>query len=216
VYGGPQLPTVQDVWRGSHLLWHFFLAQQGYIIWMCDNRSASNKGVAYTWPIHRNFGELEFQDVVDGVNFLKQKPYVDGKRIGIWGWSFGGYLTAYALTHSDLFKMGISGAPVTDWALYDTIYTERYMGTPQGNPDGYKKASILEVAPKLSGKLLLIHGLIDDNVHIQNTIQLLDVFQKHNKQVQLMVYAGARHGVTDPAAARHLRHLMTNYILENL
>jgi dipeptidyl-peptidase-4 len=216
-YAGPHAPQVRNAWNsGMGNMWHQLLAQKGYIVWICDNRSASGKGLESTWTIYKNFGELELRDIEDGVAYLKTLPYVDGSRIGINGWSFGGYMTAYALTHSRSFKIGISGAPVTDWHLYDTIYTERYMGTPQNNPEGYEKSSVVKAAKNLSGKLLLLHGAIDDNVHIQNSIQFIYELQKAGKQFELMIYPKSRHGVTDPRLQRQMRELMLNFILKNL
>jgi len=216
VYGGPQIPRVKNRWGGRRYLWHQFLAQKGYIIWMCDNRSASGKGAQSAWPVFRNLGELELRDVEESLDWLRKKTYVDSERIGIWGWSYGGYLTSYALTHSSSFKIGIAGAPVTDWKLYNTIYTERYMGLPRENPEGYKKSSVLESADALSGKLLLIHGTIDDNVHLQNTIQLVERLQKKGKSFEMMLYPKSRHGVTGGTQRNHLYQLMTRFILENL
>ena len=114
------------------------------------------------WPVYRNFGSLELKDLEDSINWLSGQRYVERDRIGIWGWSFGGYLAAYAMTHSTLFRIGIAGAPVTDWMLYDTIYTERYMLTPEHNPDGYRTSSVLEAASHLHGKLLILHGTMDE------------------------------------------------------
>jgi dipeptidyl-peptidase 4 len=215
-YGGPQAPQVRNAWGGATFMWHQMLAQKGYIIWICDNRTASNKGVGSAWPVHRNFGELELRDLEDGFTWLKSQPYVDGSRIGLWGWSYGGFMTSYALTHSQTFKIGIAGGTVSDWRNYDTIYTERYMGTPQNNPDGYKKSSPIHSAKDLHGKILLVHGAIDDNVHMSNTIQFLYELQKSNKPVQLMVYPKSRHGVTDPVLVKHMRQMMTDFILANL
>ena len=215
-YSGPQAAQVRDAWGGSAYMWHQMLAQKGYIIWVCDNRTASNKGVETAWPVYRNFGELELRDLEDGVAWLKSQPYVDGSRIGIWGWSYGGFMTSYALTHSKNFKIGIAGGSVTDWRDYDSIYTERYMGTPQNNPEGYRKASPLHNAKDLHGKILLIHGLMDDNVHVQNTIQFAYELQKAGKPFQLMLYPKSRHGVTDPLLVKHMRQMMTGFILQNL
>lgn len=156
-------------------------------------------------------------DIEKGVDWLKQQPWVDSDRLGIWGWSYGGYMTAFALTHSQSFKMGISGAPVTDWKNYDSIYTERYMGLPQSNPEGYKSASVLDNnAENLHGKLLLIHGTIDDNVHLNNTIQFVKELQDAGKQFELMLYPSNRHSVRDPKQSAHLRKLMTDFVLKNL
>jgi dipeptidyl-peptidase-4 len=215
-YSGPQAPQVRNQWGGSTYMFHQMLAQKGYIIWICDNRTASNKGVNSAWPLYHNFGELELRDLEDGFAWLKKQPYVDGSRIGIWGWSYGGFMTSYALTHSQTFKMGIAGGTVSDWRNYDSIYTERYMGTPQNNPEGYRKSSPVHFAKDLHGKLLLIHGAIDDNVHMANTLQFLYELQKAGKPVQLMVYPKSRHGVTDPVLLKHLRQMMMDFILENL
>jgi len=215
-YSGPHAPQVRNAWGGTQYLWHQMLAQKGYIIWICDNRTASGKGVESTWPVYRNFGELELRDLEDGIAWLKTQPYVDRARIGISGWSFGGFMTTYALTHSDTFKIGIAGGSVTDWRLYDTIYTERYMKTPQNNPDGYKKSAPLNAARTLHGKLLLVHGMIDDNVHMQNTVQFMYQLQKAGKPFQLMLYPKSRHGVTDPLLVKHMRSMMTDFILANL
>jgi dipeptidyl-peptidase 4 len=216
VYSGPQAPQVRNAWGGTVYLWYQMLAQKGYIVWVCDNRTASAKGAESAWPVYRNFGEMEMNDLNDAVNNLKGMLFVDRTRVGISGWSFGGYMTSYALTHSQQFKIGIAGGSVTDWRLYDTIYTERYMGTPQNNPEGYKKSSVLAAAKDLSGKLLLIHGMIDDNVHMQNTIQFAYELQKAGKQFQLMLYPKSRHGVVDPYLVKHMRSLMTDFILQNL
>jgi dipeptidyl-peptidase-4 len=215
-YAGPQAPTVRNAWGGATYLWHQMLAQKGYIVWICDNRSASGKGVAPAWTSAQNFGAGELRDIEDGINFLKTKPYVDPARIGIWGWSFGGYMTTYAMTNSNLFKIGIAGGSVTDWRLYDSIYTERYMGTPQTNEAGYKATAPLTRAAELNGKLLLIHGMIDDNVHMQNTIQFAYELQKAGKPFQLMLYPKSRHGVVDPLLVKHMRQMMTDFITGNL
>ena len=215
-YSGPHSPQVRDLWGGAVYLWHQMLAEKGYIIWICDNRTASGKGLESTWSVYKNFGELELRDLEDGIAWLKSQPYVDGTRIGLWGWSFGGFMTSYAMTHSKTFKMGIAGGSVTDWRLYDSIYTERYMKTPQNNPEGYEKSSPLSAAKDLSGKLLLIHGMIDDNVHMQNTIQFAYELQKAGKPFQLMLYPRSRHGVTDPLQVKHMRAMMTEFITSNL
>ncbi|MDX6403897.1 MAG: dipeptidyl-peptidase 4 [Blastocatellia bacterium] len=215
-YSGPQAQTVRNSWGGTRYMWHQMLAQKGYIIWICDNRTASNKGVNSAWPLYKNFGELELRDLEDGYAWLKSQSYVDGSRIGLWGWSYGGFMTSYALTHSQTFKIGISGGTVADWRNYDSIYTERYMQTPQNNPEGYKKSSPVHFAKDLHGKLLLIHGAIDDNVHVANTVQFLYELQKSGKQVQLMLYPKSRHGVTDPVLVKHMQQMMTDFILGNL
>ncbi|HKZ01661.1 MAG TPA: S9 family peptidase [Pyrinomonadaceae bacterium] len=215
-YGGPHAPQVRNGWGGTTFMWHQLLAQKGHIVWVCDNRTASGKGLESTWPVYKNFGELELRDLEDGISWLKSQPYVDASRIGIWGWSYGGFMTSYALTHSKSFKIGIAGGSVTDWHNYDSIYTERYMQTPQNNPEGYRKSSALLAARDLHGKILLIHGAIDDNVHMSNTIQFAYELQKAGKEFQLMLYPKSRHGVTDPVLVKHMRTMMTEFILKNL
>jgi dipeptidyl-peptidase-4 len=215
-YSGPHAPQVRNAWGGARFMWHQMLAQKGYIIWVCDNRTASGKGAESVWPGYKRLGELELQDLEDGVNYLKAQPFVDGSRIGLWGWSYGGFMTSYALTHSNSFKVGIAGGSVTAWELYDSIYTERYMQTPQKNPEGYRRTAPLRSAANLNGKLLLIHGAIDDNVHMQNTMKFAYELQKAGKPFNLMAYPKARHGVTDPAQVKHMYSMMTDFILGNL
>jgi dipeptidyl-peptidase-4 len=214
-YGGPHAQQVRNAWN-LQTMYHQLLAQRGVIVWVCDNRTASGKGVESTWPVFKNFGELELRDIEDGISWLKQQPYVDGSRIGIHGWSYGGFMTMYALTHSTSFTMGIAGGTVADWRNYDTVYTERYMGTPQQNADGYRSSSPRWAASNLHGSLLLIHGAIDDNVHISNTMQLVYELQKADKPFELMLYPKSRHGVTDPALVRHLRGLMFDFTIRHL
>ncbi len=215
-YAGPHAPSVANRWGGNRGMWFQMLAQKGYIVWVCDNRSASGKGEESVWPIYKRMYELELRDIEDGLNYLKSLPYIDGSRIGIHGWSYGGSMTSYALTHSKSFKIGIAGGTGTDWRLYDSIYTERYMLTPQNNPEGYDRTSIVKSAKDLSGKLLLIHGQMDDNVHMQNTTQLVYELQKADKHFELMIYPTARHGLTDPRQVKHWYTMMTEFILRNL
>jgi dipeptidyl-peptidase-4 len=215
-YGGPHTPQVRNAWGGSQYIYHQLLAQKGIIVWICDNRTASGKGSESAWPLYRNLGELELRDIEDGVSWLKHQPYVDASRIGIHGWSYGGYMTSYALTHSTSFAMGIAGGAVTDWRDYDTVYTERYMGRPEENPDGYRKSSPRFFADDLHGALMLIHGMIDDNVHMANTIQFAYELQKAQKPFRLMLYPKSRHGVSDPALVEHLRSTMLSFVLEYL
>jgi dipeptidyl-peptidase-4 len=215
-YSGPHAPQVRNAWGGATQMWYQMLAEKGYVIWVCDNRSASGKGAESQWPVYKNFGELELRDLEDGLTWLKSQPYIDGSRVGLWGWSFGGFMTSYALTHSKSWKLGVSGGTVTDWHNYDSIYTERYMLTPQDNPAGYERSAPLKSAKDLNGKLLLIHGAIDDNVHVQNTVQFVYELQKAGKQFDLMLYPKSRHGVSDPTLNRHLRQLMTDFIVNNL
>ncbi len=216
VYGGPLSPTIRNGWGSRTYLWHQFLAQNGILVLAVDSRSAGGKGAQFAWPAHRNLGELELRDLEEVVDWLKGQTHADTDRIAISGWSFGGYLTCFALTHSKSFKLGLAGGPVTDWRLYDSIYTERYMGLPENNREGYDRSSVLKAAANLHGRLLLMHGLIDDNVHVQNSVQLVFELQKAGKQFDLMFYPDSRHGVTIPALNWHLRQLMTRFLLENL
>ncbi|MCC6825700.1 MAG: DPP IV N-terminal domain-containing protein [Acidobacteria bacterium] len=215
-YSGPHAPSVANRWQGTRMMWFQMLAQKGYIIWVCDNRSASGKGEESVWPMYKRMYELELRDLEDGVSYLRSLAYVDGDRIGLHGWSYGGSMTSYAMTHSRSWKVGIAGGTVADEHLYDSIYTERYMLTPQNNPEGYERSSVVKAAANLNGKLLLIHGMMDDNVHLQNTTQLAYALQKAGKQFDLMLYPTQRHGVADPQQARHLYELMTDYIIKNL
>ena len=215
-YSGPHAPQVQDRYSNRNALFHQMLAQEGTLIWICDNRSASGKGLESVKGVYRNLGAQELRDLEDGLDWLVDQGYVDHERIGLWGWSYGGYMTAYALTHSTRFKCGIAGAPVTDWRYYDTIYTERYMDTPQANPEGYASSSVIEAAGELSGDLLLIHGVIDENVHLQNTLNLALALQEAGKTFDLMVYPGNRHSVRRPKQRDHLYRMMTEWIREKL
>lgn len=215
-YAGPHAPQVRNGWGGSRQMWHQMLAQKGYVIWICDNRSASGKGLESTWTMYKSFGPSELRDIEDGVGYLKSLSFIDGDRIGIWGWSFGGFMTSYALTHSRSFKMGIAGGSVTDYALYDSIYTERYMLTPHSNPSGYDRSNVLNSAKNLSGRLLLIHGVMDDNVHMQNTTRFAFELQKAGKQFDLMLYPNQRHGVNNPPQVHHMYTMLTDYVLKNL
>ena len=215
-YGGPHAQQVRNAWGGSATMFYQLLAARGVIVWVMDNRTASGKGAVSTWPVYQRFGELELRDIEDGVAWLTQQPYVDGARIGIEGWSYGGFMTSYALTHSDSFVMGISGGTVSDWRDYDTIYTERFMRTPQNNQEGYRRSSPRFNAADLHGALLLLHGTMDDNVHLQSTLQFVYELQKAGKQFELMLYPRSRHGIVDPELNTHLRHTMLDFILEHL
>ncbi|MBI4879144.1 MAG: S9 family peptidase [Planctomycetes bacterium] len=215
-YAGPSSPSVSDRFGGGASLWHQVLAQQGYLIWVCDNRSASGKGLQSAAGAYRRLGAQELLDLEDGIDWLVAEGYADPERVGIWGWSYGGFMTCYALTHSKKFKIGIAVAPVTDWRLYDSIYTERYMDTPQRNAEGYDASSAVKAAANLHGRLLLIHGTMDENVHLQNTLQLARALQDAGKRFDLMLYPGNRHGVGEPRQRAHLYELMTRFVLENL
>lgn len=215
-YAGPHAPQVSNAWGGTDFLYHQLLAQRGIIVWICDNRTASGKGMKSAWPLYKNFGALELRDIEDGLAWLKRQAYVDGSRIGISGVSFGAFMTLYALTHSRSFAMGIAEGAVSDWLTYDTIYTERYMGLPDENRDGYRRSSPRFSAANLSGNLLLVHGAIDDNVHPQNTMQFAYALQQAGKPFQMMIYPRSAHGVSDPEQTLHLRRMMLDFTTQNL
>jgi dipeptidyl-peptidase 4 len=215
-YSGPHAPQVRNAWGGSTYLFHQMLAQKGIVVWICDNRTASGKGAVSAWPLYKNFGELELRDLEDGLSWLTSNPWVDGSRVLLSGWSFGGFMTSYALTHSTKWSAGIAGGSVTTWNDYDSIYTERYMLTPEHNKDGYERTAPQKAAANLHGSLLLLHGAIDDNVHVQNTIQFVYALQKSGKQFELMLYPKSRHGVLDPDLVKQMRTLMLDFVMGKL
>ena len=194
VYGGPHAQLVQDRWGATSGLDHY-LASKGFLVWTMDNRGSWGRGHAFETPILRSLGAQELKDQLEGVAELRKRPFVDGSRLGIWGWSYGGYMTLYAVTHAgERFKCALAGAPVTDWKLYDSIYTERYMKRPRDNPEGYKASSPLEAAKSLSTKLLVMHGTADDNVHMQNSIDFFDELMKARKDFVFVPLPRQQHG----------------------
>ncbi len=210
-YAGPHAPTVRDSWGGGRA-YDRMLAQLGMVVFRADPYPASGQGAVSAWSCYRQFGVREMEDIEELIAWLKTHEFVDPDRIGMAGHSYGGFMTAYALTHSELFAAGIAGAPVTSFRDYDTIYTERYMDTPQNNPEGYDGTDITRAAKDLHGRLLLAHGTMDDNVHLQNTIKLVAALQKAGKQFELMVYPGARHG----GFGDHFQDLRLSFIRETL
>jgi len=217
IYGGPGVQTVRDLWEGASSLWKQMMAQKGYIIFSLDNRGMSGRGHAFETPIYHHFGQVELQDQLAGVRYLKSQPWVDSSRIGFTGWSFGGYMTLTAMFNAPgVFKAAFAGAPVTDWRQYDTIYTERYMGTPQENPAGYKDSSPANHAAGLQGKLLIAHGTGDDNVHFANTVELEEKLIDADKYAEVAIYPGRGHGITDPPARIQLFQRVTQFFLDNL
>ena len=214
-YGGPAAPSVRNAWSRD-MAWFQFLAQQGIATWICDNRSASAKGLASAYGIHRNLGAQELQDLLDGHVWLKAQGWADMNRICLDGWSYGGFMTTYALTHSKAWKLGIAGAPVTDWSLYDSIYTERYMGLPADNKAGYESSSVFRAAGDLSGRLLLLHGTLDDNVHPQNSIMLIDALQKAGHPIQIVLLPGSDHSPRAPQHNWARYQAMWEFLAKNL
>ncbi len=210
-YGGPHAPRVAEQWfRGFP--WDQLLAAHGIVVFHADPRSASGKGARSAWRAYRRLGVAELEDIRAAVGWLRRFPWVDSERIGMSGASYGGFMTAYAMTHSELFAAGIAIAPVTDWRDYDSIYTERYMDTPQANPEGYARSSVVGAAANLRGRLLLVHGTLDDNVHAQHTWRLVRALQEAGKSFALMLYPQARHRIDSP----HLRRAMLEFILREL
>jgi dipeptidyl-peptidase-4 len=216
VYGGPHAQVVQNRWGLTTLRDHL-LAQEGFLVWSLDNRGSWGRGHVWETTIFKALGRQELADQLEGVSYLKSLPFVDASRLGIWGWSYGGYLTLYGLTHApDVFKCGLAGAPVTDWKFYDTIYTERYMRTPQENAEGYKDSSPLEAADKLRARLLLIHGTADDNVHLQNTVSFVDALIKARRPYDLQILPGQTHGIREDAPLTYLNERIVEFFRRNL
>jgi dipeptidyl aminopeptidase/acylaminoacyl peptidase len=216
VYGGPNSPSVRDQYGGSSYWWHQMMAQKGFVVWICDNRSSSRRSLEPAWQTHGQLGVNELADLEDGLDWLGQWSWIDAERIGIWGWSYGGFMTSYAMTHSNRFKAGMAGAPVTDWRNYDAIYTERLMKLLSENQAGYDRSSVVNAAGNLHGRLLLVHGTIDENVHVSNTLQLAAALQAADKPFEMMLYPGNRHGVRDPAQELHLWRMISRFFEDNL
>ena len=194
VYGGPHAQLVQDRWGAASGLDHL-LASKGFLVFTMDNRGSWGRGHAFETPILKNLGAQELKDQLEGVAELVKKPFVDASRLGLWGWSYGGYMTLFMATHAgERFKCALAGAPVADWKFYDSIYTERYMKRPKDNPEGYKAASPLEAAKNLSTKLLIMHGTSDNNVHMQNSISFIDELMKARKDFFFVPLPRQRHG----------------------
>jgi dipeptidyl-peptidase-4 len=209
VYGGPHFQDVRDVWYGVNF--DQVLAHHGYVVWQLDNRGSSDRGTAFEAPIYREMGRVEVADQRFGVEKLIQMGFVDPARIGVTGWSYGGYMTIRCLLFApDIFKVGVAGAPVTDWHNYDTIYTERYMGLPDENEKGYNASSNVKHAGKLEGKLLILHNFEDDNVLFQNTMQLADALERADKQFFMQIYPQKTHGVSG-ALRKPLYQAMLNF-----
>jgi dipeptidyl-peptidase-4 len=216
-YGGPHAQVVLNRWGGANFLWHELMAQKGYIVFSLDNRGSAGRGHAFETPLHFRLGAQELSDQRDGAAWLKSLPYVDGNRIGIWGWSYGGHMTLQAMFEAgDDFKVGFAGGPVTDWRYYDSIYTERYLGLPQKNEKGYQDSSPVKYASQLKGKLLIAHGTGDDNVHFANTLTVINDLIEAGKYVEVLAFPGRGHGVSDPPARRVLMQRVTQFFLDNL
>jgi dipeptidyl-peptidase-4 len=216
-YSGPGSQNVNNLWGGSHFFFHQMLTQKGYIVAVIDSRGTGGRGEQFKKLTYKQLGKYELEDHIAGAKFLSTLEYVDDSRIGIWGWSYGGYMSSLAMTKgAGTFKMGIAVAPVTNWRFYDTIYTERYLQTPQLNASGYDDNSPSTYANKLQGNFLLIHGTGDDNVHFQNSVVLQDALINAGKQFTSFYYPDKHHGIQGAQTKYHLYTMMLNYVQENL
>jgi dipeptidyl-peptidase-4 len=214
VYGGPHAQSVRNSFSGISM--DQVLAHRGFVVWQVDNRGSSGRGHQFETPLYRRLGKQELEDQKEGVKYLLSLGFVDPERIGISGWSYGGFMTLYALLHApEVFKAGVAGAAVTDWRNYDTIYTERYLGLPAENPDGYKASSPVSAAANLKGKLLLIHNFEDDNVLFGNMLQMMNALQQAGKSFETLLYPGKSHGVTGKAR-QHMQEQMLRFLEASL
>lgn len=217
VYGGPHAQSITGTWSLTVDLRAQYLAQQGFVVLKVDNRGSSNRGLAFEAPIARTMGHIEVDDQLEGVNWLAERPYVDRERVGIYGWSYGGYMVCRSLLQApEVFKAGIAGAPVTFWEGYDTHYTERYMGLLATNAAGYQASSVLSSAEKLASKLLLVHGLVDENVHARHTMRLVEILAAAGRDYELMVFPEARHMPRNPAHLAYLEHRLVEFLRRHL
>jgi dipeptidyl-peptidase-4 len=217
IYGGPGSNTVTDEFDGNDYMYHQLLAQRGYIVFSVDPRGTMFRGAAFKKSTYMQLGKLELEDFIAAAKELGKMEFVDKTRIGIQGWSYGGYMTSLAMTKgADYFKMGIAVAPVTNWRFYDNIYTERFMRTPQENATGYDDNSPINFANKIKGKYFLIHGSGDDNVHYQNSMEMITALTNANVQFDLFIYPNKDHGIYGGNTRNHLFNMLFNYTLENL
>lgn len=216
VYGGPHAQMVQDRFVARWDLEDRLFLERGFAVFRLDNRGSARRGAAFEGTLFRRLGRVELEDQLTGVAFLKSLPWVDGDRIGLWGWSYGGFMTLYALTHAPegTFRAGVAVAPVTDWRLYDTCYTERYLGLPGDNPDGYRESSPVFASESLTGKLLLIHGLSDDNVHFAHSARMVEALLKAGKPFEMAFYPRQNHGIREPSHREDLFRRLLEFFQE--
>jgi dipeptidyl-peptidase-4 len=216
VYGGPHLQRIQNEWVEDSRLWLYYMAQQGFIAFTLDNRGTAYRGLEFEQTTFGQLGTIEIEDQLIGVEYLKSLPYVNQERMGVYGWSYGGFMSASLMTRTpDIFKMGVASGSVTDWSLYEIMYTERYMDTPQMNPEGYKQSSVLNYIQNLKGKLLLIHGTGDLTVVPQHSLSLIKKAVELGIDLDFFPYIGSQHSVKGKAKL-HMFNKITNYFLENL
>ena len=216
VYGGPHEQLINKTWLNSARWWQYYMASKGYIAFTVDSRGSANRGKAFENAIHRQLGVVETADQMKGIDYLKTLPYIDVNRIGVHGWSYGGFMTLnLKLKHPEVFKVAVAGGPVVDWSMYEVMYGERYMDTPQENPEGYQNANMLNYVNKLNGKLMIIHGVQDQTVVMQQSMQFLKKCIDLNKQVDFFVYPTHEHNVRGNDRL-HLMEKISNYFLDNL
>ncbi len=217
VYGGPGSQRVRDAWEGARYLWHQSMAQQGYLVVSVDNRGTGARGRDFKKQTYMRLGQYESADQIAAARYLGSLPFVDARRIGIWGKSYGGYMSLMSMFRgAGVFKAAISVAPVTDWQLYDTIYTERYMRTPRENPHGYRDGAPLTYVDSLKGNLLIVHGTGDDNVNVQNTTQLIQALEMAGKQFDMRLYPNETHQLSGEHVDVSLYGLFTEWLKKNL
>jgi len=216
-YGGPGHQTVTNAWGGADFFWYQLLASKGYVIISVDNRGTGGKGSAFKKATYAQLGKLECEDQTDAARWIGKQSWADASRIGIWGWSFGGYLTSLCMTKgADVFKTGIAVAPVTNWRFYDSIYTERYLKLPGENASGYDDNSPVSHAGKLKGNYLIVHGTGDDNVHFQNAVEMVNALVKANRPFESAYYPNRNHGIYGGSTRLHLYEKMTRFVMEKL
>jgi dipeptidyl-peptidase-4 len=217
VYGGPGSQQVKNEWDAYDYFWYQHLAAKGYMIVCVDNRGTGGRGADFRKITYGQLGKIEVQDQIEAAKYLGSQSYIDKNRIAIWGWSYGGYMSSNCILQgADVFKVAIAVAPVTNWRFYDTIYTERYLGLPQENAQGYDENSPISHVSKLKGKYLLIHGTGDDNVHFQNAVEMQNALIKAGKQFESFYYPNRNHGIYGGNTRLHLYQMMTDFLEKNL
>ena len=216
VYGGPHAHNVEASWHWGSRSWETYMAQKGYIVFILDNRGSENRGIAFEQATFHQLGQVEMQDQMKGVDYLRSLPYIDTTRLGVHGWSFGGFMTISLMTnYPDVFKVGVAGGPVIDWKWYEVMYGERYMGTPENNPAGYAKTSLLARAKDLKGRLQIITGYNDNTVVPQHCLSFLDACVKAGSQPDFFAYPGEEHNMRGHASV-HLHERITQYFEDYL
>ena len=217
VYGGPGNQLSVNRWMGGNYFWYQMLANKGYFITCTDGRGTGGNGEAFKKCTYLQLGKYEIEDQIYYAKKIAEQPFIDASRIGIWGWSFGGYMSSLGISKgADVFKMAIAVAPVTNWRFYDNIYTERFMRTPQENGKNYDDNSPINHIEKIKGKYLIVHGTADDNVHFQNSAEMIDAMIKKNIRFDSEYYPNKNHGISGGKTRLHLYDKMTRFILENL